>query len=304
MSTEEIKSYNSLSAFLRSIGEAGLADRDFVIHRLEAVTPPPPYRSPIFRANYFTFVLVRQGRSFYTLDAREYAVRPHTLYFTNPGHLKAFRMPGAVEGMLISFSESFLKTELAADGFAEFPFLLSEIVPPQYLEEAFFMELWQLGQILLHEQQQSGGQQSKIIGSYFRIFLLKVKERLYQNYDPIEDGGRDSEIVKNFKINLEKHFRDLTSGQTDKLFQVGDFAQLQFLHPNYLTTVIKTKTGKSIHDWISDKVIAEAQAMLRNSSDSVKSIAYKLGFREANYFSKYFKKQLGLTPGQFRKAQS
>ena len=143
-----------------------------------------------------------------------------------------------------------------------------------------------------------------LAASYFKIFLLKINESLYPNYNPQEDGDRHSKIVRSFKVNLEQHIQELLDGKVAQLYQVADFADLQQLHPNYFSTVIKTKTGQNVSEWMAAKVIQEAKSQLSKSTASVKEITFKLGFSEANYFSKYFKKHTGQSPGAFRKATS
>lgn len=142
---------------------------------------------------------------------------------------------------------------------------------------------------------------NRIIGNLFVVLLLKIKEYFWKDYNPIYEGNRSSQIVKKFKETLEKHYRELSNGTRHILFQAQDYAKAQNLHPNYLSNVIKSKTGKSISTWIADKTIAEAKSMLRNSSASVKEIAYQLGFSESNHFSNYFKKHTNVTPNAFRK---
>lgn len=67
-------------------------------------------------------------------------------------------------------------------------------------------------------------------------------------------------------------FPFLIAEKVDILFQVQDYAEAQHLHPSYLSTVIKQKTGKSFNSWIAEKIIAEAQAMLSRSPVSVQEI--------------------------------
>ncbi|MNY56473.1 HTH-type transcriptional activator RhaS [compost metagenome] len=81
-----------------------------------------------------------------------------------------------------------------------------------------------------------------------------------------------------------------------------DYALAQNLHENYLNNVIKSKTGKSVSNWISEKLIAEAKSLLKNSTLSIKEIAYKLGFIETSHFSNYFKKNTKTSPEEYRKS--
>lgn len=134
------------------------------------------------------------------------------------------------------------------------------------------------------------------------MLLLRIKAFFWQDYNPIYEGNRSSQIVKTFKKTLESHYRSLVAGKEDKVYRVQDYADLQHLHPNYLSTVIKTKTGKSISTWIADKTIAEAKSLLQHASSSIKEIAYLLGFTESAHFSNYFKKHTGLSPVAYRKA--
>lgn len=137
---------------------------------------------------------------------------------------------------------------------------------------------------------------NRMIGNLFVVILLKIKEYFWTNYNPIFEGNRTSQIVKNFKATLERHYRDLVNRSAEKVFRVRDYALAQNLHPNYLNNILKSKTGKSISEWIADKIIAEAKSMLQNSSISIKEMAYVLGFAESTHFSNYFKKHTSLSP--------
>lgn len=129
----------------------------------------------------------------------------------------------------------------------------------------------------------------------------RVCEYFQEERQPAADICRGTEIVRMFKKTLENHYRGLLNGTEEKLFRVQDYASIQNLHPNYLSNVVKSRTGKSISAWIADKTIAEAKALLRNSTISIKEIAYQLGFAESTHFSNYFKKHTSFSPVSYRK---
>lgn len=292
--------YNSMAEFYASTGKTLNQEVDFTIHPLEEIHGDVPYKSPLFRTNYYTIAIIAKGQGKYIVDRHTYPTKSGTIYFSNPGHIKGFEIDVAPQGFIITFAESFLKQYVRKDIFDEFPFLIAEVVPPQYPDNDIFQEFDDLGNQLLREYQNNSNYKFKIIGSLMVVVLLKIKERFWQRYDPLHESDSSSTIVVTFKHNLEKHFRNLQTGDADTLYQVQDYAEAQHLHPSYLSTVIKTKTGKSVNNWIAEKVIAEAQAMLSRYPVSIQEVAYQLGFKEPGHFSRFFKKHTGKNPSSFR----
>ena len=79
------------------------------------------------------------------------------------------------------------------------------------------------------------------------------------------------------------------------------FADELRLTPNYLGDIIKHFTQKSPIENIHEFVIKKAKEMLEKRSDLTSTeIAYELGFEYPNYFAKFFKKQVNLTPKEYR----
>jgi AraC family transcriptional activator of pobA len=185
----------------------------------------------------------------------------------------------------------------------EFPFLLAEIVPPKTLNDADFEELYTLYHQILQEFENDSAYKDRILGNLFLVFLLKIKEKFWLNYNPIEEGDRNSQIVKSFKQLLEREFKQMIeSSETTSILQAQYFAQQLNLHPNYLNSVIKSKTGTTVNEWIAQRTLSLAKHLLLSSSLSSKEIAYKLGFSEPTHFGRFFKKHTKLSPSAFRKS--
>lgn len=273
----------------------------FTIHNLKDIHHELPYTSIVYRTNFFSFVFVKDAVGKYTTDEQTFNTSPGTIYFTNPGHFKSFEWQEINDVHLITLSESFLKENVHPKIFEEFPFLLAETVPPRTLQPEVFAAFEQLYLQIEKEYFSSSTYRTRMIGNLFVVLLLKIKEYFWEDYNPIYEGNRSSQIVKQFKRTLEQHYHDLVNGKADKVFRVQDYADVQHLHPNYLSNVIKSKTGKPIGTWISEKTITEARTLLQHSPASIKQIAGQLGFTEATHFSNYFKKQTGISPVLYRK---
>jgi AraC-like DNA-binding protein len=276
----------------------------FTILNLKDIGFKVPYQSPSYRPDYFSFLFIKDGMGKYTIDEHSFQAGPHSIYFTNPSNYRTFSWEKIEEIYLITFDETFLKKYIDKDVFQYFPFLLTETIQPKIVTDGFYGSVENIYLQIHQEYISNSSSKYKIIGHLLAVLLYKIKEYFWQDYNPIYEGNRSSQIVKSFKQLLEKHYRDLSSGKAETTFRVQDYASAQNLNPNYLSNVIKTKTGKPIAVWIADKTITEAKSLLQNSDLSIKEITYKLGFSETAHFSNFFKKHTHISPIQYRKTES
>lgn len=72
------------------------------------------------------------------------------------------------------------------------------------------------------------------------------------------------------------------------------------LSPYYFSKLFKAETGENFIDYLTDIRIAKAKQLLHNKELSIKEICYTIGYSDPNYFSRNFKKIVGLTPTEFR----
>jgi AraC family transcriptional activator of pobA len=307
MKEDKIRVFNDLQDHYKHMGlpvDLMSRQKDFTIFNIGEIKHALTFKSPISRLNFFVFAFVKSGCGNYTIDERNFEVQPGTVYFTNPGHYRSFDWKQINEVYLITLSESFLKENVHAEVFEEFPFLLSETFPARNLGDEAFAEFERL-YLQIHKEYHSNSPfRNRMIGNLFVVVLLKIKEYFWLDYNPIYEGNRSSHIVRRFKQLLEKHYRELSNGEVERVFRVQEYADAQNLHPNYLSTVIKAKTGKAVGTWISEKTISEAKSLLHNSSHSIKEIAFRLGFAESAHFSNYFKKHTDISPVSFRKGNT
>ncbi|OJJ14862.1 AraC family transcriptional regulator [marine bacterium AO1-C] len=299
----DIVIHRNIADLYKSLNLPFEQETDFTIHFKPAILPEIPCASPTYRADYFTFGFVKDGAGSYTIDDYRFPYDSNTIYFSNPGHIKSFEVDELQDAYMITLTESFLRENVYTNIFEEFPFLLAEIVPPKKLSAARFSEFETLYKQIMVEYEKLSVYKNKILGNLFVVLLLKLKEEFWVNYDPIIEGNRNSQIVKSFKHLLESEFRQLmeNSPQEGKL-QVQHFAEKLNLHPNYLNSVIKSKTGNTVNQWISSRTLSTAKLLLMNTSYSSKEIAYKLGFSEPTHFSRFFKKHTQTSPSIFRKS--
>ena len=128
--------------------------------------------------------------------------------------------------------------------------------------------------------------------------LLEFLLRLLSQYrkSKLNETTASKRVSMQFHSDLAQHFR--------KRHDVGFYAERACLTPKYFSAVVKQETGHNAAYWIRVKIIAEAKMLLHIRHDlSVQAIADMLGFGEQASFSRYFKRETGLSPTVFRELE-
>lgn len=78
------------------------------------------------------------------------------------------------------------------------------------------------------------------------------------------------------------------------------FADKICLSPNYFGDLVKQETGKTAQEYIQLKMITVAKERMLDPADTIKQISESLGFQHPQHFIRFFKRQEGCTPKEFR----
>ena len=113
--------------------------------------------------------------------------------------------------------------------------------------------------------------------------------------------SRKEEITADFLELVEVHIKELLEGRTSKRYSSSDFAKKLFIHPRHLTNTIKLTINTSPCDIMENRLVHEAQVLLKDNNYSIAEIGTRLGYTEATNFTKFYKGMTGSTPLQYRK---
>ncbi|MCB0745723.1 MAG: AraC family transcriptional regulator, partial [Ignavibacteriae bacterium] len=105
----ELIVHHKISDLYKSLNLPIEQEMDFTIHFLPAIHSKTPFKSPVFRADYFSFVFIKEGSGKYTIDDKIFPFDSQTIYFTNPGHIKSFEIENSKDAYIITLTESFLR---------------------------------------------------------------------------------------------------------------------------------------------------------------------------------------------------
>jgi AraC family transcriptional regulator, transcriptional activator of pobA len=293
--------HQTLQDFFKRIGLPMSQDTEMTVHRLEGLHGDKPIQSPLFRTNYYSFLLITGGKSAYTIDDLRFDLGENAFYFTNPGHLKSFTIEEPLRGYMLTFTEGFVQQYFVGDFFQQFPFLLNETVPVMSVDAKKKAEIEMIFEMLLNEYARLSPYRNAILVNQLIVLLYKTKELLLTHRAVISVQNRPAELVTSFKNIISDNFKALASGKMTHILSVKEISAQLNIHPNYLTNIVKSETNKSASDWIQERTTSEAKAILGNSNRSVSEIADALGFTDSTHFAKFFKKMTGNSPTDFRK---
>ena len=131
-----------------------------------------------------------------------------------------------------------------------------------------------------------------VLAAFFSEVVLLILNHLPSDNTA---GNGDSSTLNTFLLSL---IRNCPRERT-----VSFYAAEQHLHPYYFSAVIRQQSGKTVMQWIEGVTINMAKHYLADESLSIKEIAERLNFPDQSTFGRYFRKHVGTSPAQYRRAE-
>ena len=137
----------------------------------------------------------------------------------------------------------------------------------------------------------------KLIVSNIELFLnycTRFYDRQFITRDNVHKG-----VLEKFEVLINEYFQS-GKPQSIGLPSVAWFADELHLSAGYFGDLVKKETGRTAQEYIQSKVIDVAKEKIFDQSKSVSEIAYELGFKYPQHFSRLFKKRVGHSPNEYR----
>jgi len=245
------------------------------------------------RKDYYMFVLVQNGSSRHWIDTTPYTLKPNTFYISSPWQVQVKEQTEPLTGIVLSFSEEFLSMD-ESKTLQQLPVIKNPLnaheCSLQPCDYSFIEDM--LKKMWLEYQAKNEWRYTMLL-SYLRILSIYTS-RLYT--EQLSHNARTKERA------LLQRFRQLINERYSELRQVADYAELLSITAGYLNEVIKQQSGKTAIEHIHERIVLEAKRQLLHTESSAKEIAYNLGFEDAAYFNRFFKRLTEQTPATFRHA--
>jgi AraC family transcriptional activator of pobA len=235
------------------------------------------------RTAYYFFKFVDSGTSTHKIDLQDITVSAGQLLFVLPHQIHT-PPPGKddLEYFKLSFDENCLALLPH-----QFPFLINPlniqiITFDNFAKERVKAVFAILNQLLHSDKEQKN---IEIILAHLNTVLTELNNAYFKNIE--QNGNSKPKLSKyiEFKLIVETHLTEQHS--------INKIAKKLAITTSSLYGIVKEFAGVSPKEFITSRLMLEAQRKLHYSKLSVKELAYELGFNDPDYFSRLFKKSTG-----------
>ena len=247
------------------------------------------------RHDFFEVLYLLKGSGFHVIDTNKYEIKPPCVFFMSPGQAHKLELSNDIEGFIFIFTADFyLLNRSNQNTLIEFPFFytIHQDNPPLLLENEndihFLESLFRQGIAEIRDAEESN---TEMLRSILDLILTTCAAR-YQVTESLLNKGKGQILVKRFFHLVEENHQ--------KNLSMSDYSGMIGVTPNHLTQTVKLLTGKTSSQIIKAKQLLEIKRLLVHTNLSVSEIANQLNFEDQSYFTKFFKRETGFTPIQFR----
>ncbi|TDW99126.1 helix-turn-helix domain-containing protein [Dinghuibacter silviterrae] len=231
--------------------------------------------------------VIRYGRTTYDHENG-------SMFFVKPRQVMQFRdVQMEEDAFMILLHEDLLTGHTLFNELKKYTFFEYETNEALHLSPREEKIIWELFDQIEAEYRNNEDEYSRDIILTHISSILKYAQRFYKRQF-ISRTTLSGVTVSKFQEVLAAHGKE-------GLPTVGLMASRLHLSPRYLSDLLKAETGKTAIELIHLFLIGEAKNLLRGADQTVAEIAYSLGFENLPYFSRLFKKEVGLSPQQYKK---
>ena len=225
-----------------------------------------------------------------------------TLVFVSPGQVYGIDSKGVAmkpSGYALVFHPDLIAGTQLGRNIKDYSFFSYEVNEALHLSKKERTTIIDCLENIASEINQNIDNHSKtLIVSNIELFLNYCR-RFYERQF-ITRSHVNKDILTRFENLLSEYF-ETDKAQSLGLPSVTYCAEQLHLSPNYFGDLIKKETGNTALDYIQSKLIDEAKSKILDTNNSLNEVAYQLGFKYQQHFTRLFKQKTGMTPIDYRK---
>lgn len=271
----------------------------FVIENRETY-PVVDYISPN-RRDFFKIFHMTAGTGVLTVGLHRYELEPGSIAFLHPDEIMSWQTTSEATGghfCLIDPKYFEHDAEHVRQLFKNFPYFKPDKAVVQLTSDQS-TRINHLFQHILEEEREGNDDKKQAILLHLQMILVETR-RAGKNM-PVAEVPENYNYIYKFLALLESNFQLEEKGECVKHKNASEFAEQLHVHPNYLNSLVKQQTGKTLRDHIQERILYEAKSLLVQTDWDINNIGYGLGFSGPAAFTSFFKKKEHMSPSLYRK---
>lgn len=273
---------------------AELKHEDILISRFGPYLKVHKNLQQAHKHNFYHLVFFTNGGGSQTIDFQRFNIKLGQIYFMVPGQVHHWAFEGEVDGYVVNFSDKFFQSFLLKPDYLEqFPFFSGNANEAVInIPEDLLQGINILFERLIKEYEDKPRAEYDMI----RLLLLEIFitiSRIAIAPNVKQASPYNLTLLKSFKKLIEINYMEKRLPK--------EYADMLYITPNHLNALCNDLLAMSSGEIIRKRVVLEAKRLLINPQLGITEIASRLNFSDNSYFTKFFKKQAGITPEEFRK---
>ncbi|MCQ2201272.1 MAG: AraC family transcriptional regulator [Bacteroidales bacterium] len=250
---------------------------------------------------FYEVIWFKEGEGKHYVDFDEYLVAPNTVFFIAPGQVHSFDGNTNAKGYVMKICNGLLSSEVLPHDSTLLKynvFNAHDSVPYMTIKPEVSDTLTRIVGEIEHEQQNVSA-----IGhsDYLRALIKMLIIEFERSFEVVNKSLFSTSKISHksfliFRRDVEHNFR--------KLHSVKEYAELLNVSTKTLANYVSECSQFTPLEIINNRIILEAKRILRYSDAMLKEVAYELGFDDPSYFIKFFKRQVGCTPAEYRSSRT
>jgi len=239
------------------------------------------------RHDFYELIFFTGGNGMHKIDFENYTIEPNLIYFLSPGQVHEWN-PESLKGYVMVISRDTLYHIQSVENVSFYKLFyqpknkLSITVTQEYKD--IFISLLNL----LYTKNKKDNTKVNLIRNYLTAILFNCME-----CSNIDNNDKFNDRIMNLRFEINKMYKTERGGSY--------YANKLSLSLKHLNDLSRERLGKTVMQIIHDRIILEAEREIAYSNKSIQEISYNLGFKDPAYFNRFFKKNVGHTPQQFRR---
>jgi len=236
---------------------------------------------------------LKQGIGTVMIDLDEFAATPNTICFLTPERSVKISFTSKATGFILRFSKMFFQDLTREDLKIKEAALLSlaDPIPKIILSPKIADRVHEIAEMIDELCASEIPNKEAAVASLLKTLLIYCDSNCN-----IRLNGTSNQN----KIRLVTTYKELVAKHFTNVHQVNEYANMMNISPKYLNQVVREILGVTAKAVIIEQLMIKARHDLKFSNQSIKEIAFDLGFSEPFHFSNFFKREFGFSPTEFR----